>query len=96
MCSYECDQGYKKTAGMLTCQEGMLKPFDPWGLQNEPLCKPKPCPEVIPNGALSNSCTAKVGFNCEYTCNEGYSKLPGITTIKCTSTTKWLVGCVEA
>ena len=89
MCSYKCDQGYEATAGMLTCQDGVLKPFDPWALHDGPLCKPKPCQEVIPNGGLSENCTAKVGFNCQYACDEGYSKLRGITEIKCDSTTKW-------
>ena len=89
MCSYECDKGYEATAGMLTCQLGVLKPFDPWALHNGPLCKPKPCPEVIPNGGLSENCTAKVGFNCQYACDEGFSKSRGITEIKCDSTTKW-------
>lgn len=89
MCSYECDQGYETTTEVLTCRDGGLKPFGPWGLHDEPLCKLKPCPEVIPNGRLSENCTAKVGFNCRYTCDLGYYKLSGIKEIKCDSTTKW-------
>ena len=80
----------KKTAGMLTCQEGVLKPFDPWGVHQGPLCEPRPCRRTIPNGVLSENCTSKVGYSCEYSCNEGYSELRGTTTIKCDPTRNWI------
>ena len=90
LCSYECNQGYEKITGMLTCQGGVLQPlaFDLLG-SDEPLCKPKSCSEVIPNGALSDPCIAKVGYTCEYTCNEGYSKSSDKQSVTCDSTTNW-------
>lgn len=90
MCSYECNLGYEKITGMLTCQGGSLQPleFDLLG-SDEPLCKPKSCSGVIPNGELSDKCIAKVGYNCEYTCNEGYSKQYDGHMVACDSTTTW-------
>ena len=89
VCSYECNQGYETTTEKLTCKDGFLKPFNPLTLHDRPLCEPKPCNEVIPNGNLLESCTSKVGWNCEYTCDVGYSRLRGVTKIKCDSTTNW-------
>ena len=90
MCSYECDQGYEKLTGTLTCQDGVLKPLniDLLG-SDELLCKPKSCSEIIPNGALADECTPQVGNLCEYTCNSGYSKPSYYLKIFCNSTTNW-------
>ena len=49
------------------------------------------CPDAIPNGALSDSCTPKYGFACEYTCENGYSKKSDAETITCESTGSWNV-----
>ena len=86
-CSFECDQGYEKAVGFLHCRDGVLKPFRVY--YDEPICQPKSCPDMIPNGVLSGHCTAKVGFTCEYTCNDGYSKSANVTTIECEPTTNW-------
>ena len=52
------------------------------------LCIPKSCPDQVPNGALSEPCSAKVGSRCGYTCDSGYSKVYR-TRIVCETSTNW-------
>ena len=52
------------------------------------LCIPKSCPDQIPNGALSESCSANVGTTCDFICNLRYSKVYR-TRIKCETSTNW-------
>ena len=94
--SYSCDTGYDKTTawpGWLTCSysSGQWEPIQ-WEPMPPPadvagLCIPKSCPDRIPNGALSQSCSAKVGSTCQYTCDPGYSKV--YTDIVCETSTNW-------
>lgn len=51
------------------------------------LCVSKSCPDQIPNGALYESCSAKVGSKCYYTCDSGYSK--EYRYIVCETSTNW-------
>ena len=92
MCTYECKEGFEKTTDMLSCLDDKLVPMVPdLSGSNEPLCTPKPCPDVIPNGALSDSCSPKYGFTCDYTCEDFYSKKSDVKTITCESSGSWNV-----
>ena len=53
----------------------------------EPFCIPKSCPDQIPNGALSSSCSAKVGCTCNYSCDTGYTKTD--VNIVCETSANW-------
>ena len=53
------------------------------------MCVPKSCPDQIPNGALSEPCSAKVGSTCQYTCDSEYSQV--YKNIFCETSTNWSV-----
>ena len=83
--------GYKETASWLVCSgSGEWVPaIGSFGNAADGLCIPKSCPDQIPNGALSESCSAKIGSTCDYNCDSGYLK--PYTNIECETSTNWSI-----
>ena len=83
--------GYEETASWLICSgSGEWVPaIGSFGNAADVLCIPKSCPDQIPNGALSESCSAKVGSSCDYSCDSGFLK--SYTNIECETSTNWSI-----
>ena len=83
--SYRCDEGYEETTSWLRCSSSgqWVSAFG----SSDGFCIPKSCPDQIPNGALSSSCSAKVGCSCNYSCDTGYTKTHA--NIVCETSANW-------
>ncbi|KAL5019465.1 hypothetical protein ScPMuIL_002357 [Solemya velum] len=84
-CEITCDTGYvDKSKVNLTCQSN-----GNWDRVTSNLCEPRACPLNVPNGVLSNGCTAFFGEVCVFSCKEDYTMTPPTLTVSCLPSGDW-------
>ncbi|CAG2231894.1 LRP4 [Mytilus edulis] len=87
-CSYVCNAGYVPKDKDLTI---LCTASGAWDKPLGDLCVASAtyCPNIIRNGLLDSACPRSSGSQCDFTCNQGYTKNADITALVCLGSGQW-------